>query len=78
MGKIELDDFVKQYEAIEEIISFEDKISEITSDTRKNVYENYSLDLKNYLLTIENLVKEHKENIRNIIVSEYENLHNNT
>ena len=77
MEKIELDDFVKQYEAIEEIISFEDKISEITSDTRKNVYENYSLDLKNYLLSIDNLVKKHKENIRNIIVSEYENLQNN-
>ncbi len=77
MKKIELDDFVKQYEAIEEIISFEDKISEITSDTRKNVYENYSLDINNYLSLIENLVKEHKENIRNIITPEYEELQNN-
>ncbi len=74
MEKIKLDDFVKQYEAIEEIISFEDKISEIISDTRKSVYENYSLDINNYLSRIENLVKEHKENIRNIITHEYEEL----
>ncbi len=76
MGKLKLDDFVKQYETIEELISFEDKLGEITSDTRKNISANYSLDIKNYLSAIDNLVNEHKNNIQNIMLPEYENLQN--
>ncbi len=74
MEKLKLDDFVKQYETLEELISFEDRIGEITSNTRKNISANYSLDIKNYLSAIDNLVNEHKNNIQNIMLPEYENL----
>lgn len=76
MKKLKLDDYVKQYETIEELISFEDKIGKITSDTRKNINANYSLDINSYLSLIDNLVNEHKSNIKNIMFPQYENLQN--
>jgi len=76
MDKLHLDNFVQQYETIEELISFEDKIGRITGDTRKNINENYSLDIKNYLSSIEKLVQEHKNNLINITMQHYEDYRN--